>query len=133
MEYLVQFQINVFGLLLLMVLFLFVKSSKIKTFGKQLILLLVYSTAFAIIMEPLTWIFDGMMFFGAYFLEYSTNFILFLLGPIVGGFIMSYIDFRIFKDPFRIKRLFYYQHASVFTLVILLINFVTPIYFQVNP
>lgn len=97
MEYLVQFQINVFGLLILLVLFLFVSRSKIKTFAKDLVIKLIFTTSIAVIIEPLTWIFDGMQFNGAYFLEHSTNFILFLMGPIIGGLLLSYVDFEFFK------------------------------------
>jgi diguanylate cyclase (GGDEF)-like protein len=133
MNYLVQFQINIFGLMILYVLYLFIRLTKIQTFSKRLIKFIAFATATAIIVEPLTWIFDGMTFQGAYFLEYITNVVLFLMGPIIGGLLLSYVDFRIFKDPKRIYRYLYYQQASVGTLIALVINVFYPIYFRINP
>lgn len=133
MAYLVQFQINVFGLMILLVLFLFVSRSKIKTFAKDLIIKLIFATSIAIIMEPLTWIFDGMQFNGAYFLEHSTNFILFLMGPIIGGLLLSYVDFRIYQNPKRILKKIYYQQATIFTLLVLIMNIFYPLYYIINP
>lgn len=131
MKYLIQFQINVFALVILLILYIFMRQSRIKTFGKRLINLSLMTTAIAIIDEPLTWIFDGMHFEGAYFLEYSTNFLLFLIGPVIGGLLMSYVDFRLFHDRKRIYNRLLYQHASILTLVILVANIFVPIYFSI--
>jgi diguanylate cyclase (GGDEF)-like protein len=133
MNYLVQFQINVFALLVLFVLFLFVHMSKIKTFGRKMISLVLVTSAVSIVVEPLTWIFDRMLFPGAYFLEYSTNFVLFMIGPIIGGMLMSYVDYRLFRDPQRVYGRVFYQHFSIVTFGLLIINFFTPVYFSINP
>lgn len=133
MAYLVQFQINIFALGVLFALYLFVRASKLRTFSGNIILWIIYATGASIILEPLTWIFDGMMFPGAYFLEYSTNFLLFLVGPVIGGVLLSYVDYRIFKDQRRIRSKMYYQQASVLTFFILLYNLYNPIYFRINP
>lgn len=90
MHYLVQFQINIFAIIILIVLFLIIKmKSKVKSFSKQLLNLIMIASAVAIVMEPLTWIFDGMSFFGAFFLEYFTNFILFMMGPKLGFYCVN--------------------------------------------
>jgi len=133
MDYIVQFQINIFGLMILFVLYLFIRLTKVQTYSKKLIKLIVMATAIAIVVEPLTWIFDGMTFWGAYFLEYATNVVLFLMGPIIGGLLISYVDFRIFQSPQRIFRRLYYQHVSIATFGVLIINFFYPIYFRVDP
>ncbi|TFD97125.1 GGDEF domain-containing protein [Jeotgalibacillus salarius] len=133
MEYLVQFQINIFAFAVLAILYTIVKMrSKIETFSKKLLKIIMVTSAIAMILEPLTWIFDGMLFTGAYFLEYSTNFLLFLVGPVLGGFMLSYVDYHIFKDPKRVYKKGFYQHLSVFTFLILVINMFYPLYFQVN-
>lgn len=133
MNYVVQFQINIFALMILLSLYLFMRTSKVNTFSKRMMRHMTLVTAIGIIVEPLTWIFDGQQYFGAYFLEYATNFMSFLLGPIIGGFFLSYVDYTINQQPRRIKRRLYYQHASVVTFVLLLINFFYPIYFLVDP
>lgn len=64
MRYLEQFQINILSIAILLVLFIIMRSrSKIESFGKNLLLTIMITSAVAIIVEPLTWIFDGESFF----------------------------------------------------------------------
>ncbi len=132
LDYLVQFQINVFALGILLSLYLFMRTSKLRTFTNRLLRWIIYATAASIVLEPLTWIFDGMMFQGAYFLEYSTNFLLFLVGPVIAGLLLSYVDYRIFNDATRIQNRVYYQQASIMTFLVLVYNIFNPIYFRIN-
>ena len=71
MDYLLQFQINLFALASLSVLFYTIhKKTQKFNYARQLFMYLIIATALALIIEPMTWIFDGEMFIGAYFLEY---------------------------------------------------------------
>lgn len=133
LRYLVQFQINIFALAILLSLFLFIRTSKLRTFTNRLIRWIIFATGCSIILEPLTWIFDRMTFPGAFFLEYSTNFLLFLIGPVIAGLLLSYVDYRIINDAARIRQRLFYQQGSIVTLAILLYNLYNPIYFRVNP
>ncbi|WP_112182056.1 MULTISPECIES: GGDEF domain-containing protein [Paraliobacillus] len=134
MQYLVQFQINIFAIMILMVIFLIIKmKSKVKSFGKKLLKVIIIASAVAIVIEPLTWIFDGMQFFGSFLLEYSTNFLLFMMGPILGGLMLSYVDYHVFKAPKRISKRIFYQGISIITFIVLMINIFHPIYFEVDP
>ncbi|RSK25800.1 GGDEF domain-containing protein [Bacillus sp. HMF5848] len=134
MQYLVQFQINIFALMILIVLYLFIRMrSKIESFGKMLLRMILIASAVAIVIEPLTWIFDGMQFVGAFFLEYLTNFILFMMGPLLGGLMLAYVDYCIFKDPKRILKRRFYQDVSILTFAALIVNIFYPFYFHVNP
>lgn len=132
MRYLIQFQINIFALAILVVLLLFMHSMHIRTFGGVLIRWVLFATAIAIIDEPLTWIFDRAQFPGAFMLEYGTNVLLFLVGPVIGGLLMSYVDYRLFQDARRIRKRWHYQGATLFTACILLINIWYPVYFTVS-
>jgi hypothetical protein len=132
LDYLVQFQINVFALGVLVSLFLFMRNSKLRTFTNRLLRWIIFATAASIVLEPLTWIFDRMMFPGAFFLEYTTNFLLFLIGPVIAGLLLSYVDYRIYNDSVRIQQRIYYQYGSILTFLILLYNMFNPIYFVVN-
>lgn len=134
LRYLVQFQINIFAFMILVTLYLIIRTrSKVKSYGKTLLKLMMLATGIAIIVEPLTWIFDGLLFPGAFFLEYSTNMALFMMGPIIGGLAISYVDYSVFKDPNRIRKKMYYMHLSLLTLFILFYNVFNPIYFDVDP
>ncbi|SFF64577.1 diguanylate cyclase (GGDEF) domain-containing protein [Halobacillus alkaliphilus] len=134
MEYFVQFQLNMFAMMILAVLFIIMRAkSRVKSFSKRLLKMIMVGAAVAIVFEPLTWIFDRKLFFGAYFLEYSTNFILFLIGPVLGGLMLSYVDYHLFRSPSRIYKRMFYQHMSLLTLLILLVNLIYPVYFDVAP
>ncbi|WP_027955986.1 GGDEF domain-containing protein [Halobacillus kuroshimensis] len=134
MDYFVQFQLNVFALLCLAVLYVIMRTkSKVESFGKRLLRMIMAATAAAVILEPLTWIFDRKLFFGAYLLEYWTNFGLFLIGPVLGGLMLSYVDYHLFKAPSRVYKKLFYQHMTIFTFVVLLINVFYPVYFDVDP
>lgn len=132
MRYAIQFQINLFALSILLILLAFIHTSRIRTFSRQLVDWILLTTAIAIIMEPLTWIFDGKLFFGAYAWEYGTNFVLFLIGPVIGGLLMSYVDYRLFHNPQRLKKRLYYQGASLLTFALLVVNMFIPVYFTVR-
>lgn len=134
MDDFVQFQLNVFALLCLAVLYVIMRTkSKVESFGKRLLRMIMAATSAAVILEPLTWIFDRKLFPGAYLLEYWTNFGLFLIGPLLGGLMLSYVDYHLFKSPSRVYKKLFYQHMTIFTFVVLLINVFHPVYFDVDP
>ncbi|GEM01104.1 diguanylate cyclase (GGDEF) domain-containing protein [Halolactibacillus halophilus] len=134
MEYFVQFQLNVFALLIVVILYAMIKLKlKVKSYGKFLLRIIMLVSAVAIIVEPLTWIFDGKVFPFSYVLEYGTNILLFLVGPVLGGLLMSYVDYHTFHDPKRLGKRLFYQQWSVVTVIILIVNLFNPIYFEVDP
>ncbi len=133
MDFLIQFQLNLFTLIILVVLLGIIKvKTQLDSFGKRILEYVVIFSGIGIITEPLTWIFDGQTYFGAYFLEYLTNFILVLIAPVIGGLMLSYVDYYIYKDLRRIRKRLYYSYFFMFSFVILIINLFTPIYFSIN-
>lgn len=133
MEYLIKFQLNIYAVLVLVILLIAIlKKSRIVNLGRQLFLTTIFLCIAVIIIEPLTWIFDGMHFYGAYFLEYLTNVLLILIAPILCGLMVSYVDYYIFKDRDRLKKRFFYLTPTIFTVIMLIINIFHPIYFYVD-
>ncbi|XFA98718.1 GGDEF domain-containing protein [Candidatus Izemoplasma sp. B36] len=134
MDFLIKFQLNIFAFLVLISVYIIICiRSKITNLSCKLLKYTIFATASALIIEPLTWIFDGTSFFGSYFLEYSTNFLLILIAPVICGLMLSYVDYHLFKDRNRVFKKQFYMHFFLFTLVILIINIFYPIYFEVNP
>ena len=133
MDFLIKFQLNIFAFFILISIYIIIcLKSKIINFSCSLLKYTIFFTALALIVEPLTWIFDGTSFFGSYFLEYSTNFILILIAPSICGLMLSYVDYHLFTDRNRIFKKLFYMHFFILTLVILIINIFYPIYFEVN-
>lgn len=134
MDFVIQFQLSIFSVFVLGIIFVTLQiRSGIMSFSKTLLKIVIILNMIGIIMEPLTWIFDGATFDGAFLLEYSSNFILILLAPTIGGFMLSYVDYYIFKDRKRIFRRLAYFHPALITLILLIINMFYPLYFSVNP
>jgi len=134
MDYLLQFQMSIFALSGLVLLFYTIyRRAQSFNYAKRLLLYIIIANAIALISEVMSWIFDGELFYGAYFLEYTSNFILYLMAPILAGLIATYIDFKIFYSKKRLMKLLYYQHTSLVVLILLCINIFYPFIFDVNP
>ena len=134
MDYLIQFQLNIYAILILLILYVMViKKSEIECLSKKIMKYTILATIFANILEPLTWIFDERIFFGSYLIEYSTNFLLVLMAPILGAMMLSYVDYKIYKDLSRLKKRLLYSHFAIITTIILVVNIFFPLYFSVNP
>lgn len=134
MEHIIQFQINLFSLIVLIILFVIIRTRiTIASFGIKIIQYTIFFTALGIISEPLSWIFSNELFFGAYFLEYSTNFLLILLAPVIASLLLVYVDYYLFHDLKMLRKRLYYLHPAIFTLIMLFVNFFYPVYFYINP
>ena len=127
MDYIVQFQINIFAFIIIIFLYTVVNIRvTVETFSRKLLLLLILVAGAGIVTEPLTWIFDQKLFFGAYFLEYSTNMLLILYGPIIAGLMLSYVKYYVEKDINIIYKHWFYMYPVI-------LNMFYPIYFKVDP
>lgn len=133
MSYLIRFQSNILGILVLIILHLFVKLSTIKTFSKKLIKLMIYAVTASLVVEPFSWILDERQFAGAFLLNHLFNFLLFLLAPVLAGLFMSYLDYRIYRNPSRIYEKRFYQQMTLISFMILLVNLWIPIYYSIDP
>ncbi len=134
MEYLVEFQLHLFSLLMLILLVTYmVLESKVKPYSKILLYYIIACVSLGIIAEPLAFIFDGKFFPGAYFLEDFFNALILLSVAINIGFLVSYIDYYIYQDRKRLKQRYHYMHFTVFTGVMLIINIFYPVYYEINP
>ncbi|WP_312461008.1 GGDEF domain-containing protein [Proteiniclasticum sp.] len=133
MSNLVRFQSNILGILVLIILHLFVKLSTIKTFSKKLIKLMIYAVTASLVVEPFSWILDERQFAGAFLLNHLFNFLLYLLAPVLAGLFMSYLDYRIYRNPSRIYEKRFYQQMTLISFMILLVNLWIPIYYNIDP
>jgi diguanylate cyclase (GGDEF)-like protein len=104
---------------------------RVESYAKRLLYTVIVVTALGVIMEPLTWIFEGKQFVGAVFLEYSTNLLLVLLAPMIGSLMLTYVRYQLLgerKPPVR-QMLFF--PPVLFTALMLILNLFTPVYFDV--
>lgn len=133
MEYLVQFQLNIYAFLMLMILFgTMLIRSKVTSIRRNFLNHTLILTAIAVLLEPLTWILDAQTYPGAFFLEYSSNFLLYLVAPLIVGMFLNYMDYVIFHQYKRLKKRWFYMAPTIVTFIILIINLFYPLYFGVH-
>jgi len=85
-----------------------------------------------IVLELLSWAFDGVDGTAAWYLNFTFNFILVLFTPIIGSLWASYIDYKIFNSIERIKRRHYYFYPVYVGAVLSIINLFHPVLFSIN-
>ncbi len=132
MNILLQFQVSIYSLIILSIFYVYIRASKIETFTKQILRYTSFIAGIGIISEVVSWVFDGNTVLYLYLIEYISNFILFILAPVMAGLFLSYVDLKIHKNRQRIIKCKFYQYTSFITLFILIINFFTPLYFVVD-
>lgn len=135
-QYLQIFSVNIFAIMMLIVLYIIMKAKSkdsIDNYSKKLLRVLVIMNIASLIVEPLTWITDGLMVKNGFFYSYYSNFLLVLLGTSMAGLWVSYVDFKIFESKDRLKNRFYYMQAFVVIVILLIINGFTLIFFEINP
>jgi diguanylate cyclase (GGDEF)-like protein len=134
MAYLEQFQLNVYAGIILVILLVVIRNRmRVETYGKRLLNMVIAFAMMAIVLEPLTWIFDGQDFIGAYFLEYTTNVGLLLLAPIISSLMMSYVRHQLQDSIKPILRGILCFIPFWITIAMLTVNLFVPIYFSVDP
>jgi diguanylate cyclase (GGDEF)-like protein len=85
-----------------------------------------------IIIEILSWVFDGIEGKNYIILNTLFNSLLFIISTSAVGLWVSYIDYKIFKDEKRIRKFFWYQYAIISSIIIVIINLFTPIIFEIS-
>ncbi|XMB72277.1 GGDEF domain-containing protein [Mycoplasmatota bacterium WC30] len=128
-----SFVLNIYSFILLMILFItiYVKKEGFK-YSSRLLRGIIGATCIMLVIEILSWTFDGIDASYARVFNYFFNAVFFVLGTAVVGLFACYVDYMNFKSRERLKQRFYYMHVFVFSLVLITINFFYPIVFSIN-
>jgi diguanylate cyclase (GGDEF)-like protein len=125
------FGVNYFSIILLVTMFFVTRIKKdFSTFSSKLLTWIIVMNLIGLVIEPLTWFFDGKSGGMIHVLSYASNFINVLVGPILVGLWASYMDYKLFKDKKRVQRFHYYQFPTYIIFMLLLLNFRFPVFFQ---
>lgn len=127
------YYINIYAsiLLLILLVILYIKRDVYNFSGRVFKYMIMLNIVLSIL-EGTTLMFDGIDDSFSRFMNYSLNFILFLLTPLIGSLWAIYLDFKIFKSIEHIKRNFYYLYPFMIGVVLLIINFFEPVLFSVS-
>lgn len=132
LDRILQFDINIIAvaLLLTMLIIIRIKGDR-HSFSSGLFRVIIYLTGTALILEAVTWISDYYVGSAATVINYVSNWLLVIVSPILTGFWISYVDYKILQDRRRVRRLHHYQFGTYAVLVLLVVNFFTPVFFEI--
>lgn len=85
-----------------------------------------------LVVEIITWAFDGVNTTTAIFINYTFNVLLILMEPTMAAMWLSYVDYKIYSSKERLKRRLFYLWGTVLAGALLLINFITPVAFTLD-
>ncbi len=133
MDFVLQFDLTIFAIVLLLALMIviFGKDELITLKGKIFRWIIIW-TILMLIFEIGSWIFDGLegnanLFFNKFF-----NFCFTAFGTVVVSLWASYIDFIVHESKERLKKRWYYSQPTIIIIVLSVINVFTPILFEVD-
>ena len=133
LEKLYMFDNNLYAFLLLSILlFVVIRKKDIYDYSRKLFYSMIIFNMIVLLVEVLAWAFDGIITPAAIFANYLFNILLILFEPIMAALWLTYVDYKIHKSRERLKRRMYYMHATMFALVLIIINFFNPVAFSID-
>lgn len=128
-----SYSIHVFSIIILFTIYILNKMKKdASTYSIRLFYMILFTNILLLIFEPISFIADEVGNPLVHLINYSMDFLLLLFSTMITGFWASYIDYKIFKKRQRLVKRIFYQHTTILMLVLLIINFFTPILFHVD-
>ena len=127
------YSIHVFSILILLTIYILNKMKRdASTYSIRLFYMILFTNIALLIMEPISFIADQTGNPFVHFINYSMDFLILLFSTMITGFWASYIDYKIFKKRQRLVKRIFYQHTTIFMLILLIVNFFTPVLFHVD-
>ncbi|MCF7933046.1 MAG: GGDEF domain-containing protein [Acholeplasmataceae bacterium] len=132
-DILIDFQINLFAILVLIVLFVIIRiRSDVDNFTKRILRGIILVNVAALIIEPVTFLTDGLSGDVGYLLGIYSNAVLYMLGPFLISLWLIYVDYKLHADLERLKQRMFYMHGVILIFILLGINFFTPVFYVID-
>lgn len=132
-EFLLEYQLNIYAIVLMSILwFSLIFKSEIYRFTSRLIIGISITIIVMLIIEILSWTFDGIDEPLYRSLNITFNWLFFVIGPAAPGLMTSYVDYLVNGDIARIKKRVYYLYPFFFNILLGVINLFTPIISSVS-
>lgn len=133
MELFLKFDISFFSVALLLLVYIVIVLRK-DTIGlsSKLFKRLIWTTIYMLLLEIVSWQFDGKAGTFNYYANYISNMLFAWSTTLLTCIWASYIDYHMFASVDRLKQRFYYLHPMIINTVFIIINFFTPFIFSVS-
>lgn len=132
MDFIFQFQLSIYALVALVMLTARIYYiEEVYSYSSRLFRMLLLMSGFIMILELLSWMFDGVPGEFNYVLNYLFNFLLFIFSTVVASFWLSYIHYKIYGDIKKIRKHLWFLYPMFLSVIIAIINMFYPIVFQI--
>ncbi len=133
MSFALQFDLNIFSIILLFSLLLvIIFKQELNSKKGKIFRWIIISTIVMLVLEIFGWVFDGVDHKVAYYLNFTFNFFFTALNTVVVSLWASYVDYLINEDDLRLRRRWYYFQPTVIVGILSIINIFYPILFTIN-
>ncbi len=133
LEQFLHFDIVIYAEILLIIMLGIIYLQKdVKTFSINMFKLIIKTNLIMIVLELLSWSFEGVDGNVAWYLNYGFNSIVVLFTPVIACFWASYIDYKIFNSIERVKTRHYYLYPFYIGAILSIINLFHPVLFSIN-
>ncbi len=128
-----DFSLNIFSSILLIVLLISMFSKReLYRFSSRLFAHIIVAILLLLVLEILSWVFDGIQTSSARNLNFIFNTLFFVSSGVVAGLFASYVDYIVFKSKERLLKRLYYMHVFIILIILAIINCFTPILFSLS-
>lgn len=133
MEKFLKFDINILSVILLMIIVITMKLRKetISTSSK-LLQRLMWINIYMLILEVLSWQFDGMSGTFNWYGNHTANMLFVWSTPMIACAWASYFDYHLYGSYERLKKRWFYIQPLIINTVFMIINFFKPFIFSVS-
>ena len=133
MDKIYMFDNNIYAFLLLSILlFVVIAKKDIYDYSRKLFYRMIVFNMVLLIIEILAWVFDGIDTQFAFLMNYGFNFLFIIFEPVMASMWLTYVDYKIYRSRERLKRRWFYLHVPLFAIVLLIVNFFTPVAYSID-
>lgn len=133
MEIFLKFDISFFSVVLLFMVYVIIRIRKDRIGqSTKLFQRLIWVTIYMLLLEILSWQFDGKAGIFNYYANYITNMTFAWSTTLVTCVWASYMDYHMFNSIERLKRRLYYMYPMIINTIFIIINFFIPFIFSVD-
>ncbi|WP_430884634.1 GGDEF domain-containing protein [Fusibacter sp. JL216-2] len=133
METLLKFDINFFSVIMLtLILGVMWQRKDTMSYSSRLFRNLIVVNIFMLIMEVVSWQFNGKPGTFNWYANYISNMVFAWSTPLITCVWAMYIDYNMFGSSERLRKKLYYTQPMIINTFLILINLFTPIIFKVN-
>ncbi len=134
MNFALLFDINIFSIFVLLVIYasLVIRKKHLST-SNRIFIVLIFSTVAVLLLEMLSWYFNDKTTPMDYFLNKWINYIFITINPLVCVVWLNYLDYKIYNSLERLSKRFYYAIFMVLSVIFVTINLKTPWIYGFTP